>query len=205
MESYETIMGLVEDVRDILDLHEVEGMTKAQKARVHARIKASHPNPDASDAERTAHLRATMRQIKGGKKHKKGKQPPHDTQAHSKETHGHAGPTKRNPFKNIKAGKPLGPTNKTVAKAKGPSTTTPGSRKKRWKCRCSNYHCICTGKTAEGEQTIKHVEIKRGYKKGYNLRYKAWRAKNKKKFKAGGQRGFKQPAKSHHKAYHADD
>lgn len=210
MESYETIMGLVEDVRDILDLHgseelhEIEGMTKAQRAKVIARIKASHDPAAGHHPDVTQHVRQTLRGIKTGKAHKPGKTPPHDTHAHSRETHGHAGPTKRNPFKNIKAGKRLGPTTKNVAKLRGPSTKTPGKRKKIWRCRCSNYHCLCTGKNAEGEQVIKHVEIKRGYKKGYNQRYKAWRAKHKNIFKAGGKRGFKAPAKSHTKAYHAD-
>lgn len=182
MESYETIMGLVEDVRDILDLHEVEGLTGKQRKAVIAKIKASH-DPAKHGPDASKHARKVLKGIKTG----------------------HAGSTPHNPFKNIKKGKNLGPTNKTVAKVKGPSTTTPGQKRKRWKCRCSNYHCICSGKNAEGKQTIKHVEIKRGYKKGYNLRYKKWRKKNQGKFASGGQRGFKAPKKPHHMGYHSDD
>lgn len=179
MESYQEIMSLVEEVRDILDLHEIKGLSLARKEKIFNKIKGSHPS-GADHPEAHGHAQKTLANIKKG----------------------HAASTRHNPFKNIKKGKHLGGTSKAVAKIKGPSTTTPGVKRKRWRCRCSNYHCLCTGKTAEGKSTIKHVEIKRQYKKGYNMRYKEWRKKHAKLFAAGGKRGFTKAAKPHHKKYH---
>lgn len=45
-------------------------------------------------------------------------------------------------------------------------------RKDDWECECGDYECACEGPS--GEQ--KTVKIKRGYKKKYNKRYKAWKA-----------------------------
>jgi hypothetical protein len=115
---------------------------------------------------------------------------------------GHAASTPHNPFKNIKKGKHLGGTSGEVAKKRGPSTTTPGSKKKQWRCRCHSYHCLCTGKGKENKGEIKHVEIKRDYKKAYNKAYKKWRAKHAGLFEPGGKRGFKKPKKPSHKGYH---
>jgi len=179
VESYETIMGLVEEVRDILDLHEVEGLSGKKRKSVIAKIKASH-DPEKHGPDVTKHVRKVLGAIKKG----------------------HAASTPHNPFKNIKKGKHLGGTSSSVAKKKGPSTTTPGSKKKQWRCRCHSYHCICTGKGAENKGEIKHVEIDRNYKATYNLNYKKWRKAHEKIFKAGGKRGFKTPVKSHHKKYH---
>ena len=192
MESYEKIMGLVEEVRDILNLHEIKGMKKAHKASVMDKIGASHPGVahpttgkvrKATKAEKGAHAKSVMKAIKKG----------------------HAGSTVHNPFKNINPGKHLGGTSSAVAKYKGPSTTTPGMKRKRWRCRCNNYHCLCTGKNPEtGKQVIKHVKIGRQYKKTYNMNYKKWRKKHAKIYAAGGNRGFRAPAKAHHKRYKAD-
>lgn len=113
----------------------------------------------------------------------------------------HASSTKHNPFKNLKKGKSLGPTSKAVAKIKGPRKH---GKAGVWRCRCQSYECVCTGKTAEGKSVTKHVRIGRGYKKGYNARYRVWRAKNKTRFAPGGKGGFRAPAKKHHKRYHAD-
>lgn len=191
MESYGKIMGLVEEVRDILDLHEVEGMGKAHRKRVFARIKATHdPNHPDHHPDATQHAKKVLKNIKSGDK-KKG-------------TQGHAGSTTRNPFKNIKKGKHLGGTSGDVAKEKGPSTTTPGTKRKKWRCRCSHYHCICTGKGKENSGQVKHVEIGRAYKKGYNKRYKAWRAKHASRYAPGGKAGFKKPVKPGKKG-HAED
>lgn len=112
--------------------------------------------------------------------------------------------TPHNPFKNLKKGKHLGGTSKAVAKIKGPSTTTPGTRRGFWRCRCHGYACHCIGKTAEGKQVEKTVHIDRGYKKIYNKNYRTWRKKHAKLFAPGGKRGFRAPAKKHHARYHAD-
>lgn len=180
MESYETIIGLVEEVRDILDLHEVEGLSKKHKKQIHAKIKASHDPGKGHHPNPTQHVKNVMKNIKKG----------------------HASVTPKNPFKNIKAGKHLGGTSGQVAKKRGPSTTTPGSKKKQWRCRCHSYHCLCTGKGEENKGQIKHVEIKHDYKKGYNKRYKAWRKKHAERYAPGGKAGFKKPKKPHHKGYH---
>lgn len=114
---------------------------------------------------------------------------------HKKLMKKHKGMTPHNPFKHLKKGKHLGGTSKQVAKIKGPSTTTPGSRKGFWKCRCSNYKCLCLGKTAEGAEVKKTVHIGKSYKKGYNQRYRKWRAAHQKLFAPGGKRGFTKPKK----------
>lgn len=190
MESYGKIMGLVEEVRDILNLHEVEGLSGKKRKAVIAKIKASHSAAKGHHPNVTTHVRKTLQGIKSGKTTtgKDGKK--------KKATQGHAGSTPHNPFKNIGKGKHLGGTSGEVAKKRGPSTTTPGTKAKKWRCRCANYHCICTGKAKENKGEIKHVEIDHGYKTGYNKRYKAWRKAHAGRYKPGGKAGFKKPAKS---------
>lgn len=183
MESYGRILGLVEEVRDILDLHEVEGMGKAKRKSVFDKIKKSHDSGHPKHhADPTQHSKKVLKNIKAG----------------------HASPTAHNPFKNIKKGKHLGGTSGDVAKVRGPSTTTPGTKRKQWRCRCSHYHCICTGKGKENSGQIKHVEIGRAYKKGYNKRYKAWRAKHASRYAPGGKAGFKKPVKAGKKGHQED-
>lgn len=181
MESYERIMGLVEDVRDILDLHEIKGMKLTHKDRVFQRMKASHPGvtiksgPNkgkkrkATAKERHAHAQAAMSGI----------------------TKGHASATGHNPFFHHKAGKRLGPTDKTVAR--NPTDRVPGKQKKVWQCRCHSYHCLCKGKGEKNKGHIKHVQIDRGYKDKYNRKYRKWRSKPsiKKQFAPGGKRGIR--------------
>jgi len=181
VERMERIMSLVEEVRGILDLHEVSGMKKAHKASVMSRIAATHEkgNPKHG-ADAQSHAKKVMSKIKKG----------------------HAASTRHNPFKNLKKGKHLGGTSKAVARIKGPSTTTPGRKRGQWRCRCSHYHCICTGKGEENKGKVKHVEIKKQYKAGYNQRYKKWRQKHAKRFAAG--KTFKAPKKPHHKGYESD-
>jgi len=181
VESTERIMGLVEEVRDILDLHEV--ISGAHRKRVFSKIKASHdPNNPKHHPDATQHAKKVLKKIKQG----------------------HASSTTHNPFKNIKKGKHLGGTSGDVAKEKGPSTTTPGTKRKKWRCRCSHYHCICTGKGKENSGQVKHVEIGRAYKKGYNKRYKAWRAKHANRYAPGGKAGFKKPVKPGKKGHEED-
>lgn len=175
MENYQRIMSLVEDVRDILDLHEAK---KKVGAKEMAALKKKMGKPSLAQADEKAKDKIIAKK--------------------------HGGKTKHNPFKNLKKGKNLGPTSSKVAKIKGPSTTTPGSRKGKWRCRCHGYKCLCTGKSKTGAAINKTVRISKSYKKGYNARYKAWREKNAKHFAAGGKRGFKKAAKPHHKHYHAD-
>ena len=152
MGKNEKIMGLVEEVRDILNLH----TEKLHHAKKKALVK------------------------------KFGQKTPH------------------NPFKNIKKGKHLGGTSKTVAVRRGPSTKNPGTARGVWRCRCRSYDCHCVGKTKEGKTVEKHVAIDRNYKAGYNSRYKSWRSKHKNRYAPGGKAGFRAPAKPHHKRYHAD-
>jgi len=153
VESYEKIMGLVEDVRGIIGLHE-------SKKKI-------------------------------AKKFKKGT--PHD------------------PFKNVKSKKPIGKTKGVASNPRLNYAIRPKAR--RWRCRCHGYKCHCKGfapvmkdgKPVKGKyrKVTKKVNIDRGYKKTYNMKYKKWRAANPKHF-SPGKGSFKKAAKKHHKSYHTD-
>ncbi len=52
----------------------------------------------------------------------------------------------------------------------GPRSGENDKAKKRWKCKCSNYSCMCK----RGKAT-KQVNIDPSYKKDYNADYYDWR------------------------------
>lgn len=148
MENYESIMGLVEEVRDILSLHEAK------------KKKAAHP----ADADPEGHKKVVMGKFK--------KATPH------------------NPFKRLKKGKALG------AGPRG-STTVPGKKRGRYRCRCHSYKCLCRDSETK---KIKTVKIEKGWKNTYNIAYRKWRKKHANKY-------AKDPkwksVKKGHKAFHA--
>lgn len=82
-----------------------------------------------------------------------------------------AGGKKRSPFKTASK---IGPGPRFGWRHGGPHKM---KHKKRdyWDCSCTNYKCKCKGK--EGED--KTVNIKKGYKSGYNKEYKFWRKSKK--------------------------
>jgi len=182
VESYETIIGLVEEVRDILDLHEKK---KPQKVIHHTKLKGG---------KRTARQKNPR---KHGPLH-------HMTQKHLVKKHG--AKTAHNPFKNLKKGKRLGPTVKKVAMKAGPSTKTPGKYRGYWRCRCHNYKCLCTATSEAGNEIKKVVRIDRGDKRKYNREYRKWRQKAsvQKRYTGPKSKFRKKKAKPGDAHYHAD-
>jgi hypothetical protein len=159
MPDNKSILELVEEVRDILDLHEEDDLSEAGKSSLgRAFNKLLKGKKSKGKASKSSIGRKFNKLLKGGGKKSKGKY-------RTKSAH--------NPFRRLKKG-PLGP---------GPrgSTTRPGRKRNYWKCRCSGYKCLCRG--SKGEE--KEVRIDRAYKKSYNLIYRRYRAKNPKLYRGG--------------------
>lgn len=172
MENYGEILGLIEEVRDILDLHEAkkgEKPTAKQRAALGAKF-------------------SKMLAPEKKKKKKKGYQAgEHEKDWHDKVKKGHRSKTVHNPFKRLKtavhkSGPKKGKPKHGLGKGPRGSTSVPGSPKGVWKCRCKNYKCLCKNKV---EKYHKKVVIDRAYKAKYNIDYRKWRKQHAGKYKAG--------------------
>jgi len=162
--DYGKILGLVEEVRDILGLDEASykdhGLSHHMQHGTHKGVAIStahHKSKDDYEPTTMSH----------GKKSKIGKK---------RATHAKAGGggLKHNPFRRLKKGN-LGP-----AVRKDPAH--PGSPKKKWRCHCASYSCICKGLKGDVKGQKKVVHIDKAYKKSYNFHYRKWRKKHAKKY-----------------------